>query len=72
MKQDVALKLHLQQLKPSQMTEGEIDAACALRLGLVARLNPSTDRVEIRSGENWKSFSPTRDVCDYGLMVSLA
>jgi hypothetical protein len=70
MKQDAALKQHLEQLHPSQMSEGELDAACALRLGLIARLNDALDRAEIRAGGSWQPFSPTRNMQDYGLMVA--
>jgi len=70
MKQDYDLKQHLSQLHPSQMSEGELDAACALRMGLIVRLNTLLDRAEIRAGASWQAFSPTRDMADYGMVVA--
>jgi hypothetical protein len=70
MKQDYDLKQHLSQLHPSQMSESELDAACAMRMGLIVRLNTLLDRAEIRAGASWQAFSPTRDMADYGMVVA--
>ena len=70
MKAGDALVRHLRRLKVEQMTEGELDAACALRLGHDPRLDESSDRVEVQDGVEWRPFSPTRDWNDYGRLVT--